>query len=71
MARVSWWPGLTVDHLYTRCPARTRSLPALRRNSMPTGPGNGLVDPAGSDICGWCQRVWRARNPTTQEETHP
>jgi hypothetical protein len=58
---VHCWMGLTTDHLYETCPIRIRSLPELRRYdwdhqcSMP-------VNPIGTDICGWCVRVWKARN---------
>jgi len=56
--------GLTTDHLYTNCPHLVR---------MVDNPDNagyhwlgdraiGEVDPLGTDICGWCQRVWMARN---------
>jgi len=73
MAESIWWPGIAIDHLYETCPARRRSLPELERYDMPTGQGWGTVDPLGTDVCGWCVRVWKARNPavpTTEEETH-
>jgi hypothetical protein len=62
MAESTWWLGLTVDHLYETCPGRTRGLPELRQAGW-DGPGRGTVDPLGTDVCGWCRRVWIARNP--------
>ena len=44
------------DHLLPECPA-------VRRKPGTARWGNGLVDPLGSDLCGWCVRVWKARNP--------
>ena len=72
MARVPWWIGLTTDHLYPTCPAYARSLPELRRYGLDHR-GRGRVDPTWQGVCGWCSRVWKARNPapTTEEETHP
>lgn len=63
---VPWWFGLRADHLFEDCPARRRSLPRMREWGGPDGQGRGLVDPLGTDICGWCQRVWRARNPAAR-----
>jgi hypothetical protein len=57
-----WWPGLATDHLYETCPARLRTLPALRESGWHR-PGLGSVDPEDGDVCGWCLRVWRARRP--------
>ncbi len=59
---VPWWFGVYVDHLYEECPARRRSLPELRLGGHDRQ-GYGTVDPLGTDICGWCRRVWLARNP--------
>ena len=59
--RVPAWMGLTVDHLYETCPHRVRTLPQLRRYDWDHRCA-GLVDPAGTDLCGWCVRVWQARN---------
>lgn len=48
--------GETVDHLYPNCPAlRGRTL----RQTCD------LVDPHGTDLCGWCQRVWKTRHKET------
>jgi hypothetical protein len=55
-----WWMGLTVDHLYEACPTRLRSLPELERYGWATVGRDGL-DPDGTDVCGWCVRVWRAQ----------
>jgi hypothetical protein len=60
-ALVECWMGVVADHLYERCPARVRSLPTLRAYGW-ARKCRGLVDPWGSDICGWCARVWQARN---------
>ena len=49
-----FWLGEYVDHLYEQCPARRRQGGAR---------GQGMVDPEGTDICGWCYRVWKARQP--------
>lgn len=55
-----WWLGVTTDHLREDCPARVRSLPTLQRHGW-DGEGFGTVDPDDADVCGWCARVWRAR----------
>lgn len=65
MTAVAWWAGLTVDHLYADCPARTRSLPELAASGWDTIGGTGL-DPDGTDVCGWCRRVWHARTGATR-----
>lgn len=59
---VPWWFGLTTDHLYEGCPGRRRSLPELRRYGW-DHQGLGTIDPLGTDVCGWCVRVWKARHP--------
>ena len=51
--------GLTVDHVFAHCPALKRSLPELRRVGWDKQ-GNGELDVLGTDVCGWCVRVWRA-----------
>jgi hypothetical protein len=61
MSAVPAWMGLTVDHLYEDCPIRVRSLPELRRCGW-DGQCSDQVDPHGTDLCGWCVRVWEARN---------
>lgn len=45
------------DHLIPACPH-------LRRYCGDDEPIVlvGLVDPFGTDVCGWCARVWGARN---------
>lgn len=49
--------GETVDHLIPECPALVRSkAPDVGRPTID------LVDVDGSDLCGWCVRVWKARN---------
>ena len=47
-----FWLGEYVDHLYEQCPVRRRQ-GGVR--------GQGTVDPEGTDICGWCYRLWKAR----------
>ncbi len=59
--RVPAYMGLTVDHLYPHCPLLGRTDPA----SWPGHVGRPTVDrvdPLGTDICGWCQHVWRGRH---------
>ncbi|MDQ3028617.1 MAG: hypothetical protein M3R09_01010 [Actinomycetota bacterium] len=56
-----WWLGLTSDHLYKDCPARQRSLPELARVGWDKA-GSGGISPADDEVCGWCRRVWLARN---------
>ena len=53
------WSGVTCDHLYPDCPAiaRWRDSPFNQH-----GVGRvlqGLVDPAGTDICGLCSQRWK------------
>jgi hypothetical protein len=55
-----WWLGLTCDHVYEDCPVRHRSLPELERVGW-SGPGRGGLDVDGTGVCGWCRRVWQAR----------
>lgn len=47
-----WVSGLTVDHLYTNCPSRVRSLPELVRFGWDFG--GDAIDPHGTDVCGLC-----------------
>lgn len=56
-----WWFGQYVDHLFEGCPNRLRGMAELRRHGHDRM-GLGTVDPLGTDICGWCRRVWVARN---------
>lgn len=49
-----WYQGDTVDHLYPTCPG-------VRHR--PLRPGRGALHPEAGDVCGWCLRVWRARQP--------
>ena len=50
---MSHWAAVC-DHLLPECPA-------VRRHRHTARWGVGLVDPDGSDLCGWCVRVYRAR----------
>lgn len=64
MPRTIAYMGLTVDHLYQSCPAYKRMhrdprWPWIGRECVAT------VDPQGTDLCGWCQRVYASRHPTT------
>jgi hypothetical protein len=63
----------SVDHLYPDCPllrriCRGREPRLLKGIALVQGGrteewgGDGLVDPLGTDICGLCQRWWRARH---------
>ena len=59
----SWWFGIYTDHLYENCPARRRTVMPTKQRIEWDKQGAGTVDPLGTDICGWCRRVWIARNP--------
>jgi hypothetical protein len=55
------WMGVLSDHLIESCSHRLKT----RRELEPAGwwkPLAMLVDPDGPDLCGWCVRVWKARN---------
>ncbi len=60
--RVTAYLGVLVNHLIEDCPIRARSRTELERcgwwcaTLLPTDPD----DTEG--LCGWCVRVWRARN---------
>lgn len=61
MARVSpFYMGTVSDHIYDTCPAFLRSKPVMERHDMATVSRFSL-DPEGTEVCGWCQWVWRAR----------
>lgn len=65
MERASAYMGLGVDHLIETCPALNRS--RGQRVCCEGGPrvGDrclGTVEVNGTDLCGWCVRVWRARD---------
>ena len=53
------------DHLYSTCPALARVKPwsvgKANRDQWPRTTVD-LVDPEGTDLCGWCVRVWKARS---------
>jgi hypothetical protein len=55
-----WYVGGYTDHVYSTCPALTRS-------TRPLQPGSGRLHPEAGDVCGWCRRIWRARK--AKEET--
>lgn len=59
--RVPWYLGVVADHLYELCPARVRSRKELEQVGW-WKRGRGTVDPDWEGICGWCRRVWKARN---------
>jgi hypothetical protein len=50
------------DHLYPTCPALARTKPW--GDGWPR-PCSADVDPDGTDLCGWCVRVWHARHEAT------
>jgi hypothetical protein len=55
-----WFTGLRCDHLYQHCPALRRG----GRDPLRPAIGRGAIYPEtddGEDICGWCLRVWRAK----------
>lgn len=57
---VTWYmaaPTGYMDHLFRTCPALQReSKGKVRKMETPVG------DPYGWGVCGWCQRVYRARH---------
>ena len=55
-----WFAGLTCDHLYVDCPARTRAEKTLRWCGWWEVGGQGL-DPEGTDVCGICLHRWRRK----------
>jgi hypothetical protein len=58
--------GVTVDHLYTDCPAfnRARVQDGDDRGNLWVGQDLVVkVDPEGTDICGWCYRKWKGQHP--------
>jgi hypothetical protein len=55
------WVGLITDHLIEACPHRARSRRQLERHGW-WAKCRSQVDPDGTDLCGWCVRVWKARN---------
>lgn len=59
-----WFMGLTSDHIYEHCPCRERSREELERVGWwKQGLGALQVDSEFPfDVCGWCRRVWKARN---------
>jgi hypothetical protein len=63
-----WAPaylGVLVNHLFELCPIRARSRPELERCDW-WRPCRLGVNPFGPDVeglCGWCVRVWKARQP--------
>jgi len=61
---VAAFGGLNVDHLYRDCPLLKglMSHESQGFNQYLGAELRGEVDPLGTDICGWCQRVWMARN---------
>jgi hypothetical protein len=61
-----WYVGEYIDHVYSTCPALSRSAWPLKR-------GSGRLYPEAGDVCGWCRRIWRARKAKgrkAKEKTH-
>ena len=57
--------GSTCDHLISNCPHMIRSKRAEHIPFWKEKIGSqlfGTVNVDGSDLCGWCVRVWKARN---------
>jgi hypothetical protein len=57
--------GAAADHLIPECPAMARSKAAESIPHWKEKIGTvllGTVDVDGTDLCGWCVRVWKARN---------
>ena len=61
-AHSPWFIGVLDDHLYETCPGLNRSRRELQRCGW-WAPRHTTIDPLGGDVCGWCVRVWKARNP--------
>lgn len=57
--------GTVVDHLIPTCPGLRRSMAAYPDDNIIGKKCVDLVDPLGTDLCGWCVRVWKARNRVT------
>jgi hypothetical protein len=57
--------GPMADHLIQSCPALVRSKRAESDTFWRAKYGSeliGIVDVDGPYLCGWCVRVWKARN---------
>jgi hypothetical protein len=61
MSAVPAWFGIYCDHLIETCPHRMRARPQLERQGH-WRQCIDTVDPDGTDLCGWCVRVWKSRN---------
>ena len=60
------WMGLTCDHLIENCPNRLKARAQLEFYGW-WKQCVGEVDPDGGDLCGWCVRVWKARNRVQED----
>jgi len=62
MAEHEAYGGVTVDHLYPYCPALLKATRSTPFRHYWVGKRLAVeVDPEGTDLCGWCVRVWKAR----------
>lgn len=65
MSEAIAYMGPMCDHLIPECPHMARSKRAERIPFWKEKYGTqllGTVDVDGTDLCGWCVRVWKARN---------
>lgn len=60
------------DHLYRTCPALNREANSKwhrAHGDTEIKQGLGTIDPQGYGLCGWCKRVWKARNKSVSDDT--
>lgn len=67
-----WWPGLRSVHLFEGCAPRRGSLRALSERGI-VDRGAGLIDPLSQReaICGYCWRIWDAREANRDPTADP
>ena len=61
-----YWPAFNYSHTGRRLKARVTPW----RDPWPDLTWD-YVDPEGTDLCGWCQRVWRSRAKKAAMEATP
>lgn len=59
MGAITYYTSELQDHLFPECPALRRSDQSFVRGPLTDGLVN--FDPYDPTVCGWCQRVYRAR----------
>ena len=50
------------DHLYETCPNFQREAARHGENAMSCNCEGRVCNPLDDSVCGWCRRVWKARN---------